>query len=332
MIDARLRASTPRYTPLLWRIFATNAAVLAVVSAVTVIAAVRPPAASQEVVILAVGLTVMLLLNLFLMRRAFAPLEQLKDSVRSIESVVPGIRVSVDGGDSEATELAQSFNEMLARIEHEQRESIRRALDAQEAERLRIAQELHDEVGGSLTAVLLQLGTASRRAPDELKAMLGEAQETARSSLENVRRIALQLRPEALEDLGLVSALKVFSDRLTEQTGIDVDESLPGVLPPLTPEEELVIYRIAQEALTNVVRHSGSKQARLRLELDVEELRLYVGDSGRGLAGNGPSSGIRGMQERAALIGASLSVRNGPLGGVEVTLQVPLQMESSESR
>jgi two-component system sensor histidine kinase UhpB len=217
---------------------------------------------------------------------------------------------------------------MHERLQAERREATRRVLAGQEAERLRVAQELHDQVGQELTAALLLLARLSSRVSDELRSAVVGAQDSVRASLEHVRRIAIELRPEALDDLGLQSALAVLCDRFTERAGLEVSCATAEVLPDLSPDAELVIYRVAQEALTNVARHSGSGWAELQLEPDDGRAALTVRDRGSGLpSGQAAGSGIRGMRERASLIGASLEVRNvrdGP--GAEVLLRVPGQM------
>jgi two-component system, NarL family, sensor histidine kinase UhpB len=237
----------------------------------------------------------------------------------------PGSRVSVGGGPSEATELAETFNAMLDRLEAEREESMRRVIGAQEAERLRVAQELHDEVGQNLTAALLQLARVRKQAGPELETAVGAATETVRANLDDLRRIAQRLRPQALDELGLTSALSQFSARLSVQAGLEIDARLDSQLPPLTREEELVIYRVAQEALTNVVRHAGADRSELVLERAPDRLTLRVSDDGRGLDdGAVASGGIRGMHERAALIHADLTVAPREGGGTEVVLHVPL--------
>jgi two-component system, NarL family, sensor histidine kinase UhpB len=215
---------------------------------------------------------------------------------------------------------------MLARLEAERREATGRVLDGQEAERLRIAQELHDQIGQELTAVLLALARVERRVPEELRQSVLEVQDAVRGSLEDLRRIAVELRPEALDDLGLESALAVLCERFAERSGLEVTQRIAPGLPILTPEAELVVYRVAQEALTNVARHSGVATAKLELAHRDELLTLTVTDSGRGLPqGHQPGTGIRGMGERAALIGATLTIEDaGARGGVRVRLEVPL--------
>jgi two-component system sensor histidine kinase UhpB len=326
------RRLRPRYRRLFWRIFAANAIVLAASSATAVLilspGTLTEPIALRELGIFAAALAVMVAANLVVTRRLVAPLEELVRVMRAVDLMKPGSRVSVGGGPSEATELAETFNSMLDRIEAEREESMRRVLGAQEAERLRVAQELHDEVGQNLTAALLQLARVRKRAGPELEPEVGAATETVRANLDDLRRIAQRLRPQALDELGLTSALSQFSARLSAQAGLEIDARLDSHLPPLTREEELVIYRVAQEALTNVVRHAGAERSELVLERAPDRLTLRVADDGRGFEGDSEASGgIRGMHERAALIHADLRVDRRDGGGTEVVLHVPLSAD-----
>jgi two-component system sensor histidine kinase UhpB len=316
----------PRLRPaLFWRVAAGNAAVLAAACVITALAyRGHADVAARELAIFAGGLAVMLGLNLLLLRAAFAPLRRLTAFARTIDPLAPGPRLTITGGASEATELAAAFNEMLDRLEAERRDSVGRALAAQEGERLRVSQELHDGVGQSLTGVVLQLGRAARDVPDAARGGVLEAQEAARESLEEIRRIARMLRPEALDDLGLASALHVLGERVAERSGLLVDVHVQAGLPELTPEAELVVYRVAQEALTNVARHAGAGRAALRLEQAGGHLRLEVADDGAGPPPEGrEGGGIRGMRERAVLIGAGLRIEPVARGGTRVTLEMP---------
>ena len=311
---------------LFWRLAIGNAAVLAAACAITALA-FSPGAediALRELAIFVGGLVLMLALNLLLLRRALAPLRQLTHFARGIDPLEPGRRLEVGGGDSEAAELAAAFNEMLDRLEAERRDSVRRALAAQEGERLRVAQELHDGVGQTLTGVVLQLGRVARDVPERSREGVMEAQETARGSLEEVRRIARRLRPEALDDLGLASALRVLGERVAEHSELQVDVHVQSGLGDLDGDEELVLYRVAQEALTNVARHAGARRAEVRLTLAGGRARLEVDDDGQGFPRHGlESGGVRGMRERAVLIGATLRLGPSPLGGARVTLELP---------
>jgi two-component system sensor histidine kinase UhpB len=240
----------------------------------------------------------------------------------------PGERVAVDG-EPDVAALARAFNEMLDRLESERRESARQALRVLEGERRRVARELHDEVGQTLTGVMLQVEGLAARIPDDLREQLDELRETARVGAEDVRRIARQLRPEALEDLGLQSALAALATAFGEQAGIRVERRLEASI-PLSQEQELVVYRVAQEALTNIARHADATRVELSLDRGGGNAVLAVRDDGRGLSpGALPSShGIRGMRERAMLIGAWLEIGSQSGGGTEIKLTIPLDLEA----
>jgi two-component system sensor histidine kinase UhpB len=315
--------------PLSWRVVGTNAVILIAACLLTVLILSPRKYASivpAELALLAIALVALGLLNFALLRRMIAPLERLTKMSRQVQSSRSGERFSVDGTRSETAELATAFNDMLDRLERGRQESTRRVLDAQEAERLRVAQELHDEVGQTLTAVLLQLAQAARRASDPVREQLNQAQEATRASLDDVRRIARDLRPEALDDLGLVSALRALSERIARPAGLHVDRHLSVETPHIARTAELVVYRVAQEALTNVVRHAGATRVELWLEDWDGCVRLRVLDDGCGLE---PSTlegtGLQGMRERAELVGGSLVLRNRATRGLEVVLDIPIQ-------
>jgi two-component system sensor histidine kinase UhpB len=310
---------------------ATNALLLVAACLVTILV-LSPRTISSfafgEAVVLTIALALVALVNVLLVRRAVAPLQALNALARRVNLSNPGQRIPGAEPTSEAGELALTFNEMLERLEQERRESTRRVLAAHESERLRIAQELHDEVGQTLTAVLLQLSRVEERLPPDVRGELTEAQEAARTSLEDVRRIATDLRPETLKDLGLASALAALTDGFGRRAGLRVERRIQTALPPLSNEAELVVYRVAQEALTNVARHAGCETAELRLASNGERLTLTVRDFGRGLDGRSPAdgNGMRGMRERAGLIGAQLALERTIDGaGAELRLDVPLE-------
>ena len=316
-------------TPLFWRVFWTNAAVLVVAMAALALGplTVSAPVRLTQLGVLLAGLVITLIVSLLLMRPAFRPFDELADRMRRHDPIAPGERVHVNGG-PKVLALAQAFNEMLDRLEAERRESTRRALMVQEGERHRVARELHDEVGQTLTGVMLQVEGLAAKIPDELREQLDELRETARSGAEDVRRIVRQLRPEALEDLGLQSALAALATAFGEQAGVRV-ERRPEPDLPLSDEQELVFYRVAQEALTNIAKHAGATRVVLQLMRADEGALLIVRDNGSGLAPSdvGSSHGIRGMRERAMLIGAQLTIDRPPDGGTEVRLLLPIAAE-----
>lgn len=317
--------------PMLWRVFAANAAVFAIAFAVLALTPVTisSPIRLVELVILLVGLAVMLLVDLLLLRQALAPIDRLVRTMEGIDRLQPGQRaVGFEQASSETRALAQAFNEMLDRLETERRESSARALAAQEAERLRIARELHDEIGQTLTAVALRAEHAAGQGGPE-RQDLAELAAVVQQSLHDVRRISRELRPEALDELGLVNALIALCSRVSEQGGMRIQRRLEGGLPELSAEVELAIYRVAQEALTNAMRHSKATEATVSLSREDGELVLSVADNGRGLPKHvAEGGGLTGMRERAMLIGAALMIDSVPGAGVEVTLRLGLDAKT----
>lgn len=315
-----------RRLSLFWQVFLIDAAVLVVI---TVLLAASPitisaPIKLGQLAVLLVGLIVLLLITLAVLRRTLAPLEQLTQTMREIDPLSPGQRVWVEETDADVAALTAAFNDMLDRLETERRDSARMALSSQEAERRRIAHELHDEVGQVLTAILLQIEGMAGEIPPSLREQLDELRETARVGAEDVRRIARRLRPEALDELGLHSALMALTTRMSDQSGAEIHRRIARDL-PLGPDEELVVYRVAQEALTNVARHAQARNVDFALGQADGQVVLTVSDDGRGADASQlmSSYGVRGMRERALLIGASLAIASEPGRGTTVTLRLP---------
>ncbi|WP_460847311.1 HAMP domain-containing sensor histidine kinase [Phytohabitans suffuscus] len=308
-----------------WRIFLLNAAVLVAAAVLLALSpvTVSTPVLPAEAVILAAGLAAMLLANAALVRIGLAPLRRLTRTMATIDLLRPGPRPEVTGHAGIA-DLIRTFNAMLDRLEAERATSAARALSAQEGERRRIARELHDEVGQTLTAVVLELKRVADRAPEPLRGDLLQARETTRDGLDEIRRIARRLRPGVLEELGLVSALRALAAEVSRRGGAAVRQHFDGDLSGLDEEAELVVYRVAQEALTNTARHAGASRVDLALRRTPAGAELCVGDDGKGLGAAAEGAGIRGMRERALLVGATLTVGRGPDGGTEVRLALPL--------
>ncbi len=307
---------------LYWRIFLLNAAVF--VAAVLLLlgpVTVSTPVLLGEALVLLAGLMVMLIANALLLRIGLAPLARLTRAMATADLLRPGSRTTVTGP-GEIAGLTTAFNAMLARLETERATSSGRALSAQEAERQRLAQELHDEVGQTLTAVLLQLRHTADHAPEAVRADLRQAQETTRAGLEEIRRIARRLRPGVLEELGLHSALRALTTEFTNSRLSATAHIAPG-LPPLDPATELVLYRIAQEGLTNTARHAVATRVEVHLRpLPGSRVVLLVRDDGQGIGAAPEGAGISGMRERALLVEADLTIGQVPRGGTEIRLNV----------
>ncbi|WP_229787228.1 MULTISPECIES: sensor histidine kinase [Actinokineospora] len=268
-----------------------------------------------EIVVLAVGLAGILAINALLVRRSLAPLNGLTQLMQRVDLLSPVTRFP-DRGHGDLGHLVDTFNAMLDRLAAERSASSAHALAAQEAERERIARELHDEIGQSLTVVLLGLKRAVDRAPADLLDDLHAVQETVRASLDEVREVARRLRPGVLADLGLRSAMKALCGEFAEASGIVVTTAI-GPVPERGADTDLVVYRIAQESLTNVARHADAT----RVEVTLTESALRIADNGRGGATTA-GAGIRGMRERALLIGARLTIDSPPGGGTTVRLDL----------
>jgi two-component system sensor histidine kinase UhpB len=317
---------------LLWWVFFANGAVLVVALLLLTFSPIEidAPIETGQFVLLLVGFLALLGLNLLLLRRVLSPLFRLTEVMSSVDPDRPGRRLSgINPLSSEGQALAQAFNAMLDRLESARREAARTALAAQEGERLRVARELHDEIGQTLTAVTIQAERAADGDPALAPEALRRVVDDVRGSLDEVRRIARELRPEALDDLGLGNALIALCNRVNAQDGPRVRRELQGELPALPPEVELVVYRIAQEGITNALRHSRADSVTVSLTADAETVTLSVADDGEGLPAQLPrgTSGIAGMRERALLVGGRLSIESRPGQGTKVRLTIPADRE-----
>ena len=311
-----------------WRVFLTNAAVLVGVSGFYALspATISSPVLLSEALVLVAAITVTLLVNLLLLERVFAPLDELRRLMQAVDPLRPGRRVKLERADADVAALADAFNAMLDRLETERRESARRALAAQEEERHRVARELHDELGQVLTGVLLLMDEAGKAPARRAGEALEEGREAARAAITEVRRIVADLRPEALDDLGLASALAALASSFERRSGIRVERHVPADLPRLSSEQDLVLYRVAQEALTNVARHAHADHAELLVEQVDGEVRMVVRDDGCGFAGPPPDDrGIGGIRERAMLVHGTVEVDSTPGRGTRVVLSIPVQ-------
>jgi two-component system, NarL family, sensor histidine kinase UhpB len=315
---------------LFWRVFLANAAILFAGILVLILApiGVSKHTTVDETVVLLGGLALMIVANWLILRPLFRPLERLAARMEEADVLRGGQRVPVDST-GEVGALEDAFNTMMKRLETERREAGARTLTAQEEERQRIARGLHDEVGQTMTGVLLLLKRLARDATPEHGAALSEAQTAVKASLEDVRRTAQELRPEVLDHLGLPSALTNLARTFSNRTGIPVRQQLPTHFPRLDPKVELVLYRVAQEGLTNAARHSAASEVTLTLEQDADSIVFRLLDNGRGFDGRrAEGGGLRGIRERALIVGGAVAIKPAPTGGVEIRLQVPVEAES----
>lgn len=312
--------------PLLWRVFVVNSLLLVTATAALALSPmqVSTPIVFDQAVDLVLWLVVLLAANFLVLRPLFQPLRRLAGRMASIDLLRADVTHPVEGS-GEVGRLELAFNTMLERLGHERREAAARTLIAQEAERSRIARELHDEVGQLMTGVLFQLKRIAEQATPEQQATVTEAQATVRRSLDDIRRIAQELRPEVLDELGLARALRGLCIDFARRTDIPVGCLLDDCVPTLDPGTELALYRITQEALTNVARHANATHADVSLGRSNGSVVLEVTDDGCGIGdGVAEGGGLRGMRERANVLGAALDVRVNARGGATIAIELPV--------
>jgi two-component system sensor histidine kinase UhpB len=314
--------------PLLWQIFIPNAIALATAAVLLLMtpATISDPIALQEAVVIAVGLVALLAINMLLVRRALGPIAELSASMRDVDLLLPGQRVSVETGSAEINELRAAFNRMLNRLEAERRESGHRTLLVQEEERRRLARNLHDELNQTITGVMLRLDRITAESDNGLALELDTVRDNLEELTVEVENIVNWLRPETLDELGLISALVVLTDKFAERTDIELERRFAHALPTLGPDCDLAIYRIAQESLTNIAAHAGAGRVEIVLEREGNRaVRLTVTDDGIGIGEAPEGNGIRGMREWALLAAADLDIGEAtPGSGTRVGLRVPV--------
>jgi two-component system, NarL family, sensor histidine kinase UhpB len=277
--------------------------------------------------LLGLSMLLFLLVNMLMLRRRFSPLDELIVRIEAIDPADPGefTMPAPNEAAEEVDRLASSFRRMLARIDAERRRSGRLVLRAQEEERGRLARDLHDEVNQSLTAILLRLEALNQTAPPGVEDELAEVKRLVNQAMDELLTLARQLRPSALDDHGLTSAIVSQVRRFSAQTGIRADVRTSGEPTGLESDQEIAAYRFAQEALSNVAQHAGATHVEVEMTVNGSKLELSVRDDGRGFDPEAESGGIglQGMAERARLVGAQLQVDSDPGGGTALTLQVP---------
>ena len=282
--------------------------------------------------LLVIGLclvVVALILALVRERRRLAPLEDLVEAMEKVDlsSPRPLLPASIDGvGETEeVARIELAFLRMMRRLEAERRRAGSAALHAQEEERARVARDLHDEVNQSLTGLLLRLEAAREAAPPQMEGELAETKALANQAMTELLSLARQLRPTALDDLGLAAAIGGQVEQLGRGE-ISAQLETKGDFSDLGDDQQLVVYRVAQEALNNAARHSEAQRVEVRLRREPDGgVVLEVSDDGRGFAFDESQRGlgIGGMRERALLVGAELTIESRPGAGTTVRLDVP---------
>ncbi|MBO0796967.1 MAG: HAMP domain-containing protein, partial [Ktedonobacteraceae bacterium] len=257
-----------------------------------------------------------LFVNILLLRASFRPLFHLLSTIRAVSAGQTQARAHISETETEVGELASAFNSMLDRLEAARREQTRLILQAQETEQRRIALELHDEAGQNLTALLVHIEILNQRLQalpataltppvrEQTLAALQQLNTLTQHTLDSIRVLAQQLRPSVLDDLGLLAAFRWLADDSSQRLNLQVELDTSGIDQAafrLPAQHETVLFRIAQESLTNIARHAQTQHAWITLTHDQHTLALRIRDDGCGFDATKPlaSSGIVGMRERA---------------------------------
>lgn len=274
-----------------------------------------------------VAILATLLANNLLLRRRFAPLESLTETMERVDLTAPGVRAkAAEDEPDDVARLREAFNRMLARLETERASAASAVLRAQEAERARIARDLHDEVNQALTAVSLRLSASASDAPPQLAAELEETRQLAGQAMRELIGLARELRPAALDDHGLLPVLRTHVRELGVRSGLRARFSAMPETPDLDDDSQLVVYRVVQEALSNVLQHAQATSVAVAVGGTPEgAVRVTITDNGKGfdpLRKEIKGVGLTGMRERVRLAGARLDIRSAPGGGTTIDLVV----------
>jgi signal transduction histidine kinase len=253
-----------------------------------------------------------------------------------------GRRRQLDEAIEARLEAQRRLNEEMEKRQQLQRELFRQAVWAQEEERKHIARELHDETSQALTALSWRLASVEESLPAELEEprhRLEEVRSLTERVMNDLRQLTTRLRPRVLDELGLVPALITYADECSNRLPFDVDVDIVGKRRRLPSEVEVTLYRIAQEALTNVGKHAQATEAQVRLEFGDAEVKLDISDNGVGInvaeaqkaAAEGRGWGLAGIEERLELLGGNIDLHSPLEGGTELKARIPLQPTTGET-
>ncbi len=285
---------------------------------------------------LMIGFPLSVVVNYLVLIAAFRPIEAIQRTANAVRMGDMSARTNPSPlTDPQILHLSQTFDETLDELARDRREIealASQVIEAQEQERRRLSRELHDDTAQLLFAQLLKITTVRATASGPTRALTEELESMTVQALESVRRLALELRPPALDDLGLTDALADLSQRFSDQLGLPVRFEHRGSRARVPSDVKLVIYRVAQEALTNILKHAEASRVWVTLDRAETEVTISIRDDGRGIErtlvgksnDRGLGLGLFGMEERVALAGGSFRIWRRGLRGTEVFALIPL--------
>ncbi|MHB8574660.1 MAG: sensor histidine kinase [Dehalococcoidia bacterium] len=323
--------------PIFYKVLIANSAIVALgalagtaITASRVRAAPGVSIADLMATFVAAGIVISLAVNAVVLRAAFAPLRRIERTIQAVRGGRTSARVQAGTlTDLEIERLGETLNAMLDELQHaRERQALlaSQVISAQEEERRRISRELHDDTAQSLTSLLLYAKALEQdETRPEVRQALAEIREEVGRSLEGIRRLARELRPSALDDLGLPAALDWHVQEFSRRTGVKVQFANACAADRLSPAIELALFRVAQEALTNAAKHAHASQAWVRFACSDMLASLSVRDDGAGfdVAATPAGVGLYSMRERMALVRGVLTISSSG-AGTEIRAEAPL--------
>jgi len=280
----------------------------------------------KRFLVLVAALMAMVLFNGVLLRRRFAPLDELISAMERVDFGGRDSREHIPTANvEEVVRLHQAFDRMLERLEAERARTANAVLQAQEGERARLARDLHDEANQALTGVLLRLEATAQHPPPQLRDELRETQGVATRAMGELVHLARELRPIALDDLGLGAALRTQVADFGRRAGVEATLDMPASgVDDLDADEQLVVYRVVQEGLSNIAQHAAASSVRVHVDCRGDGTVVRVADDGAGFRSDEASAGLglTGMRERAVLAGGRLEVSSRPGAGTIIELRL----------
>ena len=331
------RAGTLLALPLLYKVLVANRFVILIGATLGTYLATRLQGDSRPLVLIgfvAIGLAISVVINFALLKLALYPLTRLRETMALVQTGDLERQAPVTGQDPDADQLAIAFNTMLKALDDLAKSRASQILHAQEQERKRIARELHDETSQVLTSLLISLALLEETVTTaEARQRIAETRALAHQTLRAVRNLSIDLRPSALDDLGLLPALRWYVKEYQQKVGIEAELSSSGLKERLPPEVETALYRMIQESLTNTAKHAHATHVWVTLTEDGLLLRATIRDNGRGFDAVGMMRrhwqerglGLAGMQERAALLDGTVEFESEPGAGTLITVTIPLR-------
>lgn len=289
------------------------------------------------VIFVALGWLVSVALNFVLLQIAFRPMIDLGKVMNRIQTGERSLRALATGADPLSDQLARTLNTMLAAIDESNRHRASQIINAQEEERKRIARELHDETSQVLTSLLISLAVLEETITSpEARDRISETRKLAHQTLRAIRSISIDLRPSALDDLGLLPALRWYIKEYQQKFAIEIDFQATGIKERFTSEIETAFYRIVQEALTNIARHANAQKVYVILKEQNNAIDATISDNGDGFdvnklltkpaIGQERGWGLAGMLERAQLLDGSLHIDSQLGKGTTIHIHIPVQL------